>query len=263
MSNNYDKELAFAKQLAQNAKLISDKYYKQPMEFETKKDTSPVTIADKQINQLVIDAVQKEFPADGVLGEEASWHDDRERLWICDPIDGTIAFSMGEACCMFSIALVVDGRPVIAVTRDLANGELFWATAGGGAYRDGQRISVSQRPLHEAWLAMPNRLSLLYEYRTVFEDLDEAAYQSNLIHGGVFKGMLIAQGFADAVVYIKLVNIWDMVAVKLIVEEAGGKFTDLKGQEHRYDKDLVGGVIVTNGTIHDDVLRITNAALKV
>ncbi len=262
MSDDYRAELAFAKQLAHDAKLISDKYYKQSVEFETKSDASPVTIADKQINQLVIDGVQKVFPADGVLGEEGSWQADKNRLWVCDPIDGTIAYMMGEAACFFSVALVIDGAPTVAVTRDLANGDLFWATKGGGAFRNGEPISVSSRTLEQAMVVFPTKFSSLYGHQKTYLDIAEAVYLTNVIHGGVFKGMLVAQGFVDAAPHLNPTQAWDAAAVKLIVDEAGGKATDIKGADHRYDGELTGGFIVTNGLIHDNLLRVITTSQR-
>ncbi len=72
--------------------------------------------------------------------------------------------------------------------------------------------------------------------------------------------MLVAQGLADAVIYPDSTNAWDMAAVKLIVDEAGGKMTNIAGQEHRYDENLTGGIIISNGTVHESILEIMNDA---
>jgi fructose-1,6-bisphosphatase/inositol monophosphatase family enzyme len=223
MVNNYDEALEFAKKLAIEARNIALKYYKTDLVFETKSDASPVTVADKQVNQLVVSGVQEHFPEDGVLGEEQSWHEERSRLWVCDPIDGTIAFSMGEPAFMFSLALVENGKPIVAVTCDLANGDLFWATKGGGSFLNDKPVKVSSRQLKSAWLAFPTNLKWLYSYQSKYST-----------------------------------NAWDMAAVKLIVDEAGGKMTNIAGQEHRYDENLTGGIIISNGVVHEPILEIMN-----
>src|ERR1700744_5897220 len=146
-----NEELTFAKELAASARQTAAKYYKTALDFKTKRDASPVTIADETINQMVIDRVKERFPDDGVLGEEQTWNLDKKRLWICAPIDGTIAFSMGEPTFMFSIALVVDGVPVLAVTADLTSGTIFHAIKGGGACMDDNPIQASTRSMTEAW----------------------------------------------------------------------------------------------------------------
>ncbi len=257
-SFNNEDALAFAKQLALAARKVALKYYKTKLDIETKSDASPVTIADQEINQLVVDGVQAHYPEHGVLGEEQSWQKEKRELWVCDPIDGTIAFSMGEPAFMFSLALVVDGQPVVAVTCDLANGDLFWATKGGGAYLNDKPMSVSTRTIEKSWLAFPTNLKWLYSYQATYQALAKVSYQTNVIHGGVFKGMLVAQGLADAVIYPDSTNAWDMAAVKLIVDEAGGKMTDKAGKEHRYDEDLTNGIIISNGVIHQEILDIMN-----
>jgi len=258
----YKKELSFAKELASKAKSISDKYYKTDLDIETKSDNTPVTIADKEINQLVVSAVQEFFPDDGVLGEELSWQTDSPRLWVCDPIDGTIAFSMGEPTFMFSLALVIDGKPLVAVTCELATGDMYWAIKGQGAWLNGEQIRVSSRLLDKAWLVYPTNLKWLFQYQAMYKHMAQLAYQTNIVHGGVFKGMLVARGLADAAIYPESTSAWDMAAVKLIVDEAGGKMTNIQGHEHRYDADLRGGIIISNGKLHNDLLKKIQGSLN-
>lgn len=258
--NKYDKELAFAKELAAKARDIALKYYKTNLEFETKEDASPVTIADKEVNDMVVRSVQSQFPEHGVLGEEQSWHQERPLLWVCDPIDGTIAFSMGEPTFMFSLALVEDGKPIVAVAADLAGGTIFSAARGGGSFADDKPIHASNHPMNMALLVFPTNLTWLYEGKAMYQALAKAVYQTNIVHGGVFKGMLVAQGLADAAIWPKTVDPWDMAAVKLIVDEAGGKFTNRNGEQHRFDQELNDGVIISNGVIHNELLEIVNAS---
>lgn len=256
--NKYDDALQFAKMVADDARKISSQYYKTDLKFVTKSDTSPVTIADEKINQMVINRVKEHFPEHGVLGEEKSWQTDKEYLWVCDPIDGTIAFSMGDPTFMFSLALVENGKPVVAVAGDLANGGIFWATKDGGAYFEGKPIHVSSRKMSEAWLAFPTGLKWLFSRQAMYERLAKEAYQTNIIHGGVFKGVLIAQGLSDGTIWPETIQPWDMAAVKLIVEEAGGRLTNAKGLDHLFNEELTGGVIISNGVIHEDLLGIVN-----
>jgi len=253
---NYDEALEFAKLLALDARKITMKYYRTNLQYITKNDTSPVTVADQQINQLAIDRVKERFPNHGILGEEQSWQPDREILWVCDPIDGTIAFSMGEPIFMFSIALVKNGIPIVAVAGDLASGGIFWATKGGGAYLNDSSIHVSSRSMNEAWLAFPANLRRLYGNQPMYQRIAKEAYQAHVVHGSVNKGVLLAQGLSDGTIWLGSCHPWDVAAVKLIVEEAGGKFTDLSGGEQRFDDELVDGAIMSNGIIHDDIVDI-------
>jgi fructose-1,6-bisphosphatase/inositol monophosphatase family enzyme len=259
MNNQYDKELEFAKKLALAANEISDQYYRKVVDFKTKSDTTPVTIADEEINKLVIDEVKRVYPNFGVLGEEETWQLEKDSLWVCDPIDGTIAFSMGDPVFTFSLALVVKGKPVVAVARELALGRTYWACLGGGAYLGNLPIHVSKRDLSEAWLAYPTELKRLYGYRSLYEPLANAAYQVNTVHGAVFKSLLVAQGLVDATVCPFPVHPWDFAAVKLIVEEAGGQVTTAGGSDQRYDKEM-DSIVLSNSVIHQDILKFIKRA---
>jgi fructose-1,6-bisphosphatase/inositol monophosphatase family enzyme len=262
MNQDYEKELEFAKGLAVDAKKISDKYFRSELDFKTKADSSPVTIADEQINQIVIDRVKKVFPEFGVLGEEQSWQKDRDYLWVCDPIDGTVGFSMGEPLFTFALALVFKGKPVVAVVCELANGRLFWATKGGGAYVDGKTMSVSSRPIEKSWLAFGSNLNKLLQHQDIYKRLAAASYQVDLIHGSVFKGMLVAQGLADATLFLGEGHPWDFAVSKLIVEEAGGRVVNVKGQDDLFNDELPNGVVMTNKIIEKDILKIINEKVK-
>jgi len=246
----YDAELTFATELALEARRIALEYYKTDLLIVTKSDDSPVTIADQRINEMVIAAVKEKFPEDGVLGEEESWQLDQTRLWVCDPIDGTVAFTIGDPTFMFSIALVEDGVPVMAVTGDLANGDLFWAVKGQGAYMNGQRLKVSDRPLKDSWLAFPTNVRVLVKFQKLYLQLADDSYQTIMIHGMVYKGMMVAQGLCDGAVWPYAVKPWDAAAVKLIVEEAGGKVTAADGSEPRFDQVINEGLVIANQTIH-------------
>lgn len=253
---DYGYELSFAKDLATKAAKIAMQYYEVEPEFVVKADDSPVTEADEIINQMVIDAVKELFPDHGVLGEEQSWQLDQKQLWVCDPIDATMSFMMRVPTFMFSIALVDDGKTVVAVTANPVTDETFWATAGGGSYRNGKPIHVSPRVLSNAWLAFPTNTDVLVGSADMYQEFKKQAYMTDGIHGTVCKGMLIAQGSCDASIWPGTVQPWDAAAVKQIVEEAGGKLTDVDGGEHRFDTELTGGMIVSNGLIHNDVLEI-------
>jgi fructose-1,6-bisphosphatase/inositol monophosphatase family enzyme len=161
---------------------------------------------------------------------------------------------------MFSLALVEGGKPVVAVAADLASGNVFSAVKNGGAFADDKPIHVSKRSMSQAWLVFPTNLKWLYEGQKMYQALAAHSYQTNIVHGGVFKGMLVAQGLADAAIWPESIHAWDMAAVKLIVEEAGGKFTDRNDQQHRFDQELTRGVIVSNGTIHDELLEVIKNA---
>ncbi len=205
---------------------------------------------------MVIDKVRSTFPEHGVLGEEQSFSTDRKILWVCDPIDGTIAFTMGEPTFCFSLAMVVDGIPIVAVAADIFAKRIFHAVKGLGAFIDDQPTKVSSRAIDESWIALATNLKWIFEKPQLYKDLSAKVYQTNIVHGAVFKGLMIAEGLSDGSVWGSDLTPWDMAAVKLIVEEAGGKMTNKRGGDQLFNT-MLDGVVVTNGMIHDELVVIT------
>lgn len=253
---DYAKELAFAKKVAGEAGLVIQKYYRADQQVETKSDDTPVTIADKEVNQLIVDRVQAEYPDHGVLGEELSWQSDREKLWVCDPIDGTPAFIYHIPTSMFSLALVVDGVPQVAIAFNALTGETYSAVKGQGAKLNEQVIKVSTRKWGKETRIVGSSDGTIDRDipRSV---LNEKGIQVISGYSVVFKGCLVADGSADGRTWAGT-GAHDVAAVKLIVEEAGGKVTDYDGNEQRYDRP-VKGVVMSNGLIHSELLELVGA----
>lgn len=250
----YEKELAFAKELAYEAGEIMKKYYRVDQQVETKVDDTPVTIADKQVNDLVIEHIKAMFPDDGVMGEEASWHADRHRLWVCDPIDGTIGYTMRIPTSMFSLALVIDGKPVIAVTYNPRVDELYHAVLGEGAFMNDQSINVSARSWGEDVRITTSSHESIFRSKELVKELSKQRVFVHALLGLVHQGCLIAEGAIEGRIF-SYHGAHDIAAVKLIIEEAGGKVTDLDGNEQRYDQPI-NGAIMSNGLIHDKLLEL-------
>lgn len=260
---SYEAELQFAKQLAREAGEIMRQYFgSDQLNTEFKPDNSPLTVADTIINQHVIEAVQGAYPEDGILGEEASFAIDRERLWVVDPIDGTMPFSIGIPVFTFSLALVNkhDGQPVVGVTYDPFLDQMYSAVKGGGAFLGDQQLrATDQKTINKAVIAASSR-PLEYEgvrYNAgAFSDavrlLDgrtlgfaSFVYTSNRIATGQIAGSVV--GGCGA---------WDVAASSLIVQEAGGVVTDLRGEPRRFDEDGVGCVQAANPTLHAKIMEL-------
>lgn len=249
----------FAVSMAHGAGDIMRKFSDMDHQVERKLDNSPVTIADKTINSRLIERVKQEFPEHGVLGEEESYESGRSSLWVCDPIDGTVSFILHTPQSMFSLAFVVDGEVQLAVTYNPWTDELFEGAKGKGATKNGKPIHVSDRKWGEAIIVSTSD-PVHKPYPT---DSPEATFKirsegNKLFHlaGCVFKGMMIAQGHGDGYTF-PYFTAHDIAATKLIVEEAGGKVSSLSGKEQRYDKNI-DGAIVSNGLIHDELIKITS-----
>ncbi|MCA9331435.1 inositol monophosphatase [Candidatus Saccharibacteria bacterium] len=250
-------ELEFAKKLALEAGEIMRKYFGKSPEPEFKEDDTIVTIADKEINQMVIDRIIKKYPEDGLDGEEQSHNKESDRLWVCDPIDGTNPFAMGLAVSVFSIALVIDGAPKLGVIYDFISDRLYHAQVGSGAFCNNDKISVSQEILNEKsrinfdwwpeaeYQVITSLVKLSKDKRVYLLSPGSTTHMAALVSRGEF----VASIFSGT----KGKNV-DIAAAKVIVEEAGGKVTDLFGDEQRYDRDIKGA-IVSNGTVHDEIVE--------
>lgn len=250
----------FAIGVAREAGDIMRKYAEIDQKVERKSDNTPVTIADKTINSLLIERVKEKFPEHGVLGEEESYKADRNILWVCDPIDGTVSFILHSPHSMFSAALVVAGEVLAAVTYNPWTDELFAAIKGGGAFKNDKQIHVSQKQWGEEAFIVSTSDPVHKPYPTDSPEsiLKIRSEGNRLFHlsGGVFKGMLVAQGYADGFTF-PYNSTHDIAAIKLIVEEAGGKVTNLSGHEQRYDKPI-DGAIISNGLIHEQLIEIAS-----
>lgn len=253
--NNFDTQLQFAIAVAREAGEIMRTYFhSQDKGTETKQDNSPVTLADIAINQLLIDRVRETFPEHGVLGEEQSYQTDRNELWVCDPIDGTVGFILGVPTAMFSLAYVVDGKPQAAVMYEPLLDKLFTAAKGAGAYLNDEPIHVSTREtLDGASIGMTASMRQLFEREKFCKAVMADGAKVMNVPGNVFKGALVAQGRLDAYIFPGL-SAHDIAAEKLIIEEAGGKVTDINGNEQRYDQPI-RGAIISNSKLHDVLVK--------
>lgn len=251
-----DSLCSWAERLARDAGNVMREYFNASQKgIETKHDKTPVTEADKKINDLVIARVNQDFPDHGVLGEEASAHADRKKLWVCDPIDGTEGFILGLPIAMFSLAYVVDGEPTVAVMYEPLLDKLFSAVKGKGAFENGEPIRVSETAsLDGANVAFSPRLKQFFAQEAFYRPVVEAGIRDVLITGEAFRGGLTASGRIDAHIFPGR-SAHDTAALKLIVEEAGGKVTDLHGNEQRYDQKTYGA-IVSNGHLHDQLVKL-------
>lgn len=242
--------------IAREAGGIMKKYFKFGMEADWKEDATPVTVADKEINAMVIGEIKKNFPSHGVKGEEeSSFGIEDEYLWVCDPIDGTIPYSHGIPTSVFSLALVKSGEPILGVVYDPFIDRLFFAQKGNGAFMNDKKISVknrdgdSRKTVGAEWWSnapfkMPNLLRNLSEDNFIVSTPVCIVYSAMMVSVGEFVGAVFCGNTAH-----------DIAAVKIIVEEAGGKVTDLFGNEQKYNQPIKGAVI-SNGKLHKELVDI-------
>ncbi|MBI4092829.1 MAG: inositol monophosphatase [Candidatus Kerfeldbacteria bacterium] len=250
----------FAIDLAKQAGAIIRKNFTLGMKKEWKQDQSPLTATDLVVNDLVIKSIRERYPDHGIITEEArEIQGTGEHTWVCDPIDGTIPFSHGIPISCFSISLTRSGRPVLAVIYDPFMDRLFIGEGGKGATLNGKKISVSSATsLKNTYLATGfPRVSVTDASQFIVPLVQHGAGVLTL---GVivYPGALVASGELVATIFSGN-KPWDSAALKVIVEGAGGKVTDLFGHEQRYDQD-VRGHLATSGLSHEQILEIIRQA---
>ena len=253
-----DEELQFAIGLARKAGEIMRENFSLGMKKEWKADDTPVTATDHEINSLVMNAAQERYPTHSFVGEEGSRLIESEYTWVCDPVDGTMPFSHGWPTFVFSLALTKDGESVLGVVYDPISNRLLQAEKGKGAFLNGQKISVSK----DANFSKKSFVEAAGDYRfpSIREKLAAEGCYVPVLYSCVYAGMLVATGEFLANVY-EYDKPWDGAAVKIIVEEAGGKVTDLNGEEQRYD-GKINGFIASNGAIHQKLVDLIQPLLK-
>lgn len=227
---SYERELRFARRLAKAAGENARQIRARGVSTETKADTSPVTIADKENERIVREAIEREFPHDGILGEEgASKAGSGRRRWIVDPIDGTRDFIRGNRCWCVLIALEDKDEPVVGAAHFPMLEETYWAVRGGGSYMNDRRLCVSSIDSISASVFSPNGLHLP-EARPYLPQVMEFMQRSWAVrsYGGPLDACLLAAGMVEIWFEPKL-EVWDLAALKLIIEEAGGDFFALDG----------------------------------
>lgn len=251
--SNFNTELETAIGVAKEAGVIMLKYFDVDQKVERKEDGSPVTIADKLINSLVIERLSKIFPDDGVIGEEESNTDyGLGRKWYCDPIDGTSAYVWGVPTATFSLALIIDGKPVIGIVYDPFLNRIYTGKVGEKSFCNGEILSVSNLDLKSGIVAISSGVNSLPRKKH-FQRMVDDKIRMACFSGAVLKCCLLAKG--KFVGYVEHgVSGHDIAAGQVIVEGAGGKVTSIDGKDLDYSKPFKGA-IVSNNIVHDQLVK--------
>lgn len=250
------KEKEFALLMAKEAGKIIKKNFQFGMKKKWKSDNSPVTDTDIKVNKMLITESRKYFPNYGIKGEEESDMTGKEEyLWVCDPLDGTIPFSHGIPTCSFSLALVKNGAPILGVAYDPFMNRLFFAEKGKGAFLNGKKITVSkQEVLTNSVIALEWGKNAQYRLDKLLTELKNIDCKTIALASVVYSGVLVASGETVATIF-GYGTAHDIAALKIIVEEAGGKVTDIFGKEQKYN-EKINGALVSNGILHKELLRL-------
>jgi histidinol-phosphatase len=245
---SHSPELAAALEAAEAAARVIRELYQRNVAVRLKEDKSPVTEADVRAEEAIKGVLAARFPDHAFYGEETGRSGSADTLWLVDPIDGTKAFVREYPMFSTQIALMRGGRLVLGVSSAPLYGELAWAERGAGAWLNGRRLQVSAiDTLEQAALSSGNLKTLALD-ATRWQRYGAVVAKVNRIrgYGDFLHYHLLAGGKIDAVVESD-VNVLDVAALVTIVEEAGGRFTDLQGGEIGLESTTV---LATNGCLH-------------
>ncbi len=235
-----DLELALA--LADAADAISLARFRTGLAVETKPDLTPVTEADRAGESELRRLLSEQRPDDAILGEEEGVSGGGSRRWILDPIDGTRNYTRGVPIWATLVALEESGTVQAGVVSAPALERRWWAERGAGAFADGERLAVSA-------VARVEDAVLSFAYEDGVPDIASRAWHVRGF-GDFWAHMLVAEGAVDGAVDALGVSEWDLAAVQVIVEEAGGRFSDFSGAS-RIDGR---GAVTSNGLLHDELV---------
>ena len=259
---NFQADLDLALELANVADAISlQRFRALDLHVENKPDRSPVTDADRSVEQALKKLLAEKAPGDALIGEEYGNTGTASRTWIIDPIDGTANFLRGVPVWATLIALAVDGKPVVGVVSAPAMGRRWWAAPSVGSFT--REIDGSARELKVSAISDLENASLSYNNLQLWDqsgrlsqlvDLSRKVWRTRA-YGDFWSYMLLAEGALEIVAEHDL-KIYDIAALVPIVELAGGQFTDLSGPLTTESSS----VLATNGKLHAAALSSLNQA---
>ena len=231
MSGSYEEELAFAVEAAERAGRAILHHYQGDLRAEAKHDGSPVTVADREGEELLRELIGARWPADGILGEEhGALQPEAPRRWVLDPIDGTSTFVRGVPLFGVLVALVDEGVPVVGVVHLPALAETVSAARGLGCWWNGRRARVSTIDRLDRALVLTTSVEL-DEAHGRGEGWHRLRAQARMARtwSDCYGYALVATGRAEAMAD-PIMAPWDLAALVPVVEEAGGVFTDWDGR---------------------------------
>ena len=232
----YRDELAFSIELAERAGTILMDRYERLEGIDYKDGRDVVTEADRQSEALIIEAIRGRYPDDAILAEESGEHhaiageaptSGRGRVWIIDPLDGTVNYANGIPFFCVSIALVVDGRPSVAVVADPTRGEVMAATSDGPAVLDGRPVRASTKEALRDFvisMALSGRAAV-----TRSRNVRKAIRIPRSMGSAALALAYVGNGRFDAFLQQGGLSIWDVAAAGLIAERGGATVTSIDG----------------------------------
>lgn len=267
-----DRELAVASAVAREAGAVIMRHYGTAgLDVQTKPDRSPVTAADLEASEVIVEGLGAAFPGDRVLSEEGPDDGSRlshDRVWIVDPLDGTRDFVAGTGDFCVHVGLAVGGEAVLGVVFRPTTGALYHARRGGGAFVDD---GGDRRRLRVSTISEPGQLRVGVSRLSLDPGLEQCLLASGLAPravrvGASVKYMALATGELDACLNISLGEAeWDTCAPEVIIREAGGLVSDGDGRPFGYNRRELRhprGSVCSNGACHPYMLRVIAPCLR-
>ena len=261
----YAAELAFALDLAARAGVVLMDHYERLEQIDYKSARDVVTEADHLSEALILDAIRASYPADAILAEETGEHkakageaptSGRGRVWIVDPLDGTVNYANGLPVFCVSIGLVVDGRPVVGVILDPTRNEVFAATLDGPATLNGRPVRASEKDKLSDYV-----ISMSLNGRTApsrGRNVRKAIRISRNMGSAALALAYVANGRFDAFIQQGGLSSWDVAAAGLIAERGGATVTSMSGDAWfdvaRGPKSI--GILAAPPAHHDGLLKL-------
>jgi myo-inositol-1(or 4)-monophosphatase len=250
----YARELAAAIDAARAAGSVIRPVFGQEQAVTFKSGDDPLTVADTAADRCIRERLQAAFPADGWLSEEGQPMSGTTmgRLWVVDPLDGTREFVQQIPEFAVSIALIVEGRPVVAVVYNPMRDHLVSAVRHRGAIVDGRPAATSEAIDLAAATVLASRSEVRRGQWSRLETRCHVQPTGSI----AYKLALVAGGEADATISLAPKHGWDICAGVLLIEEAGGTVTQLDGSalDLSHPADLVGGLIASNALLHEQLV---------
>lgn len=254
--SEFRKLLEVAVEAAQSAGAIALRHFDAGVSPDTKSDGTPVSVADRESERELRRVIGRAFPAHAILGEEegATGAADSEYRWVLDPVDGTKSFVCGVPLWGVLVAVEVRGEPVVGVAHLPALGDTVAAARGEGCTRNGWPCHVSTTArIEDALLVTTSPRQMRRDAPGYAALADRARFERGW--SDCWGYTLVATGRADVALDTKL-SPWDVAPFIPILEEAGGRVTDWRGER----TSRGGNVVITNGLLHDEVLRSLRAS---
>ncbi len=244
--------MTFGTDLVIEAGRITSRYFRTSIDVATKDDNTPVTVADKKVEEYIRGKIETKFPSHSVLGEEeGETSRESEFRWIIDPIDGTQSFVRGVPLYTLLLALEFQSEPVVGIIHNPPLRETVSAAKGVGCFLNGTRCRVgSTSRLGEAWVQVTDYADL-FRRRPAFTERLLCAAASCRTWGDAYGYLLVATGRADVMID-PIMNIWDIAPLKPIITEAGGVFTNLDGKPEA----LGDSSIACNSVLHKEIMKL-------